>query len=323
MGQGDRTEQIAMKGSRLRRAIVIGVLFVVVVNVITLGLGLLTPTPGGPTSSSYATGADGLAAWAALLERRGRSVSQSREQLEEAKLDPDSTLVVLDPRALDEQEISALVSFAETGGRLVAGGSFASWTGDLLAGVEWSARPIRSAGVLASVPETAGVTTVSSAGEGSFSDTGGALPIVGAGRSSLAAVGRAGAGTIVFLADAGPLQNARLDDDDNAAFALGVVGPPSRPVVFAESIHGYGTATGLAALPARWKWALLFAGLAVLVMMWARARRLGPPDELARELPPPRIAYVDSLAGILARTGRRDEALAGLKKSRNGYGENG
>jgi hypothetical protein len=122
-----------------------------------------------------------------------------------------------------------------------------------------------------------------------------------------------------LLADATPLQNAFLDRTDNAALALGLAGGPSRPVVFSESVHGYGTATGLAALPERWKWALALAGLATVVMMWARARRIGPPDEIGRELPPPRVAYVDALAGILARTAGQDEVLAGPK--RNGAGD--
>ena len=43
--------------------------------------------------------------------------------------------------------------------------------------------------------------------------------------------------------------------------------------------------------------------------MIARGRRLGPPEAESRELPPPRRAYVDSLAGIMARTKRPDEAL--------------
>ena len=43
--------------------------------------------------------------------------------------------------------------------------------------------------------------------------------------------------------------------------------------------------------------------------MVARGRRLGPPEAEGRELPPPRRAYVDSLAGIMARARRPDEAL--------------
>jgi hypothetical protein len=43
--------------------------------------------------------------------------------------------------------------------------------------------------------------------------------------------------------------------------------------------------------------------------MIARGRRLGPPERAGRELAPPRRAYVDSLAGIVARAKRPEEAL--------------
>jgi hypothetical protein len=43
--------------------------------------------------------------------------------------------------------------------------------------------------------------------------------------------------------------------------------------------------------------------------MWARGRRLGPPDEPQRALPPPRHEYVNALGGILART--RDLSTVG------------
>ncbi len=59
---------------------------------------------------------------------------------------------------------------------------------------------------------------------------------------------------------------------------------------------------------------MAFAGLAVavLVFAWARGRRLGPPDQPNRTLPPPRAAYIDALAGSLARTNDPAAALDGL-----------
>jgi hypothetical protein len=44
--------------------------------------------------------------------------------------------------------------------------------------------------------------------------------------------------------------------------------------------------------------------------MWARGRRLGPPEDASRPLPPPRAAYVDAVGSTLMRTHRPDEALA-------------
>ena len=78
-------------------------------------------------------------------------------------------------------------------------------------------------------------------------------------------------------------------------------------------MHGYGPARGLAALPARFGWALIGLALAALVFMVARGRRLGPPEPERRDLPPPRRAYVDALAATMARGRDREEAVAPVR----------
>jgi hypothetical protein len=117
----------------------------------------------------------------------------------------------------------------------------------------------------------------------------------------VAAVGR---GRVALVADPSPLQNRLLAKADNAALAAALAGPPGRPVVFAETVHGYGQPRGLGALPERWKWTL--AGLLLAAAAWvaSRIRRLGPTELESRALPPPRRAYVDAVAAALARTRR-------------------
>ena len=123
---------------------------------------------------------------------------------------------------------------------------------------------------------------------------------------------RAGSGRIALLADTSPLQNRLLDEDDNAAFALALSG--RGPLTFVESVHGYGPQRGLAAIPARFGWALLGLLLAALVFMVARGRRLGPPEREHRDLPPPRRAYVDALAATMARGKEREAAVAPVRE---------
>jgi hypothetical protein len=149
---------------------------------------------------------------------------------------------------------------------------------------------------------------VEAAGTGSWQDTRGIL----GGRHAIAAAARVGAGRVVLLADSSPLQNRYLDRADDAAFALRVAGASSRRVVFLEAYHGYGRSSGVAAIPSRWRVALLFAALAVLVFIGSRARRFGPPEAESRGLPPPRVEYVDALAATLVRTHDR-EALAPIR----------
>jgi hypothetical protein len=296
-----------------RRAwIVVGAIvgFVVVVNALLVIVDRLVEEPSGPASSSYATAPHGLAAYADLLRRAGHPVVRLRDVPAEADLDSASTVVVLDPETPDVADAKALRGFVEDGGRLLAGGALPSGWLDELVDAEpvWSGAPVRGSAPLAPLPETAGVTTVHAAGPGSWRSTGEALPTVGDADRDLLAVASPARGRLLLLADASPLQNRLLDEADNAALGLALAGPKNRPVVFVESVHGYGPAAGVAAIPDRWL--AVFGGLvlAVLVFMVARGRRLGPPESEDRALPPPRREYVESLAAVLARTTRPGDA---------------
>jgi hypothetical protein len=164
---------------------------------------------------------------------------------------------------------------------------------------------------LAEAPETAGVSRVRTAGEGRWRSAGGAQRAVGSRDGTLLLLADAGRGRIALLADASPLQNRLLDRADNAAFALALAG--AGPVAFVESVHGYGPARGLAAVPARFGWALIGLALAALCFGVARGRRLGPPEPERRGLAPPRRAYVDSLAATMAKGKQREEAVAPVR----------
>jgi hypothetical protein len=112
---------------------------------------------------------------------------------------------------------------------------------------------------------------------------------------------------VVVLANPSPLQNRGLADADNAKLALNLAGPAARPVAFLESVHGYAEATGLRALPASAKWALLGLLLSGVAFAWSRWRRLGPVERGEDdELPPPRAAYIDALAATLERAQGRN-----------------
>jgi hypothetical protein len=261
-----------------------------------------TPAPRGPHSSSYATSSAGLAAYASLLERSGVTVRRLRRPVAERPPAPGETLVVLDPSVVDPDEARAIGDWVRAGGRLVAGGTRdASWLDSVLDDPpEWQPADRGRADVLVPVGETAGVRTVRTAEGGGWHRLGRALPVVGPGREPLVAVARSGRGSVALVADASPLQNRLLDEADNAALGIGLAG--GRPTAFLETVHGYGAARGVAGLPERVRWALLGLLLAGLVALWSLGRRLGPPEDEERPLPPARTEYVDALAGALART---------------------
>jgi len=270
---------------------------------------------GHSTSSSYATGGHGLAAYAQLLSDNGHPVDRVRQTLDRAALSPQATLVVADA-PLSAKETAAVQSFADGGGRVVLAGPLPARVAAVLVGANGRLRAVAAgeAHVLAPAPEVEGVDRVQSGDGGSWRSTGSALPVLGgADGRTLAAVASVGAGRVVLLADTGPLQNAGLAEADDAAFGLAVAGPVGRPVLFAEAAHAGTSGTGLAAIPTHWKWALVAVGIATLLAMWSAGRRFGPPQDDGRDLPPARRAYVDAVAATLAKTGERDAALAPLR----------
>ena len=302
--------------SRLSRPWRIGLGVLAAIVVFNVGLGFVRSltggTPGGPPSSSYSTGAEGAAAYAELLERSGHDVERLRRPVSKAALDPRETLLLLDPGFVTDEDARALGRFVPGGGRLVVSGSGGEWLDAIVERPpDWSPDTLRSPEVLAPVPEVTGVRRVQTSGRGAWTG-GGALPALGSGDRALLAVAEDN-GRVLLLADPSPLQNALLDDADNARLAVALAGSADRPVRFLESFHGYGEATGLGAVPARWWAAFALLAAAALTLMLARGRRLGPPEQPERDLPPPRRVYVESLGGVLARIRSTDQAVAPVK----------
>lgn len=267
----------------------------VVVNVALRFLGTLTGgTPGGPRSSSYATSAHGDAAYAELLGKAGHSVDQMRDLPHTSPPGPGATVFLLDPPAVRTADLDALRTFVRGGGRLVAAGLSYQAMRELAAPVPDFAPGSRRTRVNG--------LEIRTDGEISWHPDG------------FLATRRVGRGEVQLLADSSPLQNRLLGSADNAAFGLALAGPPSRRIEFLESYHGYGTGSGLSALPLAWKLLLGGLGLAALVYMVARGRRFGPPEEEGRSLAPPRREYVDSLAAVVARSKRRDAAVGPVRR---------
>jgi hypothetical protein len=273
---------------------------------------LVQPLGGGEAgqsaSSAYSTKDSGLAAYAQLLRSADHAVTLERESIDRLELAPDTTLIVAGV-ALTKSEAEAAAVFVENGGRLIAAGSETAGALRRIVDrdIRWVPAPTTETQTIVPVPETDGVDRLETQ-RGGWNRTGPALPVVG----DVAAVASVGRGRVVLLADPTPLQNMSLAAADNAAFGLAIAGPPSRPVLFAEAAH-VGRGTGLAAIPSRWKWALLAGGIAAILAMWSAGRRFGPPEEEGRDLPPPRRAYVDAMAATLAKSRQPEASLAPLR----------
>lgn len=285
------------------RAVVAVVALFVALNVVVLLVSTLAPEPGGEIGSAYATQPRGAAAYAELLRGDGHRVSYLREPLDDTRLDPAQTVVVLDAPKLDDGERAALARFVRAGGRLVAGGAHAG-AGVVPDPPRWVPTGARVARPSLPVPETRAVRSVASAGQGAFAEPGATLPVLGS-ASALLVIAESGSGRALLLADASPLQNRLLAHADNAALALALAGPSQRPVAFVESVHGFGAKAGLAALPGRWRVALLVAVLAACCG-WGRGRAGSGRRRTA----------ATSRRQRAASTSRRSRARCGARASR-------
>jgi hypothetical protein len=296
-----------------RRLIAIGAILLALLFALRV-LGELTRDDRraqGPAGSSYAYGRYGTSAYATLLARTGHVVFRLRDDLHTLDLDPRLTVMLLWPDAVTSADAAALRRFLARGGRLVAADlSPGAWLGGIVRDPpSWADPPLGVTRPLAPLPETRGFGVVAPGIEGRFTSAGSAVPAVGSSSALLAVVARVGAGRAVLLADAAPLVNDRLARRDDAAFALALAGP-GRPVAFVESVHGYGRASGWAALPGRFRGALALLGVAGAMLALSRGRRLGPAQAAARGLAPARAAYAEGLAGVLVRSGPPGDAIA-------------
>jgi hypothetical protein len=303
-------------GARLITALLTAV---VAVNIFILGVNEVIGTrPGGPTSSSYATGPTGLSAFASLLVHAGHEVDRLRTSLDRADFDTTDTVVIADPVTISSAEQSRLATFVHGGGQLVTTGQGAALLLRRLLdqGPTWSDDGASSSHRAGVTDEVNDVSTITSAGDGSWAVTGSALPVLVGQERVVAAVAQLDSGRIVLVADPSIFSNAFLARTDNAAFGLAAAGASNRRVLFDEAIHGYGKkdTSGLDALPRSWHTGSFVAALAALLWVWSRARRFGPAEEEDVVLDPPRRLYVDAVAGALRRTKRPSDALSSLQR---------
>src|SRR5437879_5543982 len=114
----------ARGGAPMKRARVVLIIIgaVVLTNVALYVLSRLTGgEPGGPPSSTYSTGGQGLAAYADLLSRDGHVITRLRRAIADEAIPDDATLFVLDAQ-IGPGDAGALAGFVAHGGHLVIAG---------------------------------------------------------------------------------------------------------------------------------------------------------------------------------------------------------
>ena len=301
-----RSTTITEEGRRIRRRLVVVAAVIIVANLLNLATRALSGRQivEGPPGSSHASTPLGVLAWKELLDAVDIPTGRLEQSVKTGLLDPEGTLVILDPGFWEpgEIELEGLRRFLNDGGRLILGG----WISDDLIESVGGLAPSRSfsgptiSTVISSHADTEGVASVAGPGFGSYGDLTGATALLGANGAATLLTQPVGDGVIVHLADSEIVSNGYIGQADNAILAVNLAG--GRTVVFNEYVHGYGAEGLFSILPERWRWALWLLGAALLVWMVAVGRRLGPPEPEFRDLAPERGRYVDSLGALMARS---------------------
>jgi hypothetical protein len=289
--------------------VVLGALVVAQLGV-SLVSGIVGSAPAGnPSSSSFATTPTGLAALAQLMNDNGHRIDRLTRPVSDSALQIGSTLFIVDPSGWTKADSAAVRRFVGSGGHVVLAGKPPDTA--LLAAMfgtndvpRWQDTSLTVAHAVGSTSVVKGVSLVSTGQAGSISAAGSARPILVGSHGVFAVSGEStvqGFPQAIFVAASAPLTNTDLAQRDNAAFALNLAGPPAAPVAFDEFDHGFGrTGGGLAGLPSWWRWGLGLALGAMIIWLLSAGRRFGPVEAASRQLIPPRMAYADALAAVLA-----------------------
>lgn len=285
-----------------------------VLALLTGGLGRDEDKNKNPLPSTYLTGKHGARAAFELLQADGYSIERWEEPLSElpGRADAETVLILAEPLFITPQDRKAISKVLEQGGRVVATGFAGS---SLLPDGEAEPSgqlPTDSCKLTAEgLDELAGSGEVWMASDLSWKLSSPRYRVQYNCAATPAVVEYSeGKGHVVWWASSTPLENGSISRGQNLEFFLNTLGPrDSHRFYWDESLH--------AAPVSEWYFArgtalnLLLIGLAVLGLLAALSfsRRSGP----VRELPLPDrstpVEYLEALGALYQRAGATNTAV--------------
>jgi len=277
-----------------------------------------TEKQGMPNRTTYSAAPYGLKALYLTLTELGYETKRLRTPLTKAGLPEHGILWVVDPMPLTEGEWEDVRRWVEAGNALILAGGLAlpNLEGALEAMQGWfEEAPLTYARATQPSYLVAGVRVVAlrsevrikpfDAGPGAKAtrddekeiEFGGwsgrsealdralsqAAPVMADKKGAVVAQARPGKGRVVLLASSWMLSNEAIAEADNLLLALNAAGAPDAGAVyFDEYHHGYRDALSWTLLPLAVKLALAQTVLGLLLVVYARSRRLGPVVPLDR-----------------------------------------
>lgn len=317
--------------------VVLGIVAIAAISVLGYETSASIPPPS--TYSSNDTGPNGYRALYNVLQAHGVAVSRSERQLD--LLSPTvNTLVIssvlpeldsvnaLAVRPITRRDLPLLKAFMRRGGRLVVLATDIGGPGDAQLGLP-AVRAVATAAYVSPVARvalTAGVARVRAHVTVAFPfATRKGVPLLATPQGIVAMTYPYGKGEMVAISAPNVFSNANLARDDNARFAVNVLGTRG-PVAFDERVHGYVVDKSFwAALPASVH-AAVWVVLALLILAAIGANvPFAPPPSLEEPDERDSSHYLDAVASLLARARAARTAVAdfaddAMRRARRRYG---
>lgn len=304
-------------------------LFAALALVIALGPGRASSVPGWSTSS-HASGPPGALALYRWLEALDYDVGRL-QYTERFAPDPQAALlIVLGPsERYSREEAAAVAAWVADGGTLLLADEqpgraaasallFAAFELELVPAAEQFTELAPVLQPVLARPPAHTIATGSRVRLRTPRDD--VAPLVGADDAPMLLGLRHGEGYVFASAALFPFTNRGLAQDDNAALVLNLLRrvPAGARVVFDEYHHGFVRAPSLRSLllGTAWGWAILYTALVLAAYLAFTGRRFGRAIPLQAEAARRSSAeYMESMAGLLRRAGRREALQAHYRTS--------
>jgi hypothetical protein len=255
--------------------------------------------------STYSAASGGCKAAFLLLRESGFRVQTWERSLGELPTGKGTTLVIAEPEGFpSEGEKDKLAAFLRSGGRLIASGRF---VGFYLPVDDEAASPLEDSTwkhvpALSPSPITRAAPEITLTPRAYWRPGKGAVALYGETERPVVVEYRVGDGSVLWLAEPGPLTNAGLKEEGNLEFLLSAIGrPEDNNVLWDEYVHGHEQRA--ASRQSRRIIGWIFLQLAVFgaAILATYSRRSGPfwTPEIERRLSP--LEFVRTLGVLYER----------------------
>ena len=255
--------------------------------------------------STYSAASGGCKAAFLLLQESGFRVQTWERSLGELPTGKGTTLVIAEPEGFPaEGEKDKLAAFLRSGGRLIASGRFVGFylpvddeAASPLAGSTW-----KQVSALSPSPITRAAPEITLTPRAYWRPGKGTVALYGETDRPVVVEYRVGDGSVLWLAEPGPLTNAGLKEEGNLEFLLSAIGrPEDNNVLWDEYVHGHEQHAASRQSRKIIGWIFLQLAIFGAAILATYSRRSGPlwTPEIERRLSP--LEFVRMLGVLYER----------------------